>query len=120
MAEAAGPGQCYGWPLIAWTMAAGIMTEDPRRIMALEALCQRVREILMAEWDPIGCGVPDDEYDSYIPGVCRLLQQGADQRKMSDHLYQLETNSMGLRADKARCERVAMLLIALTVAPPPS
>jgi hypothetical protein len=32
-----------------------------------------VRKILWEDWDPIGCGVPKDEYDDYAPGACGLL-----------------------------------------------
>ena len=28
----------------------------------------KVRAILHGDWDPIGCGVPEDEYDDYSPG----------------------------------------------------
>jgi hypothetical protein len=34
-----------------------------------------IRQVLYRDWDPIGvCGVaPEDEYDSYIGGVYRIL-----------------------------------------------
>ena len=32
-----------------------------------------VSAILHGEWDPIGCGVPEDEYDAYAPFVTHLL-----------------------------------------------
>ena len=38
---------------------------------------EQVRAILHDEWDPIGCGVPEDEYDSYAWPVLALLQRGA-------------------------------------------
>jgi len=76
-------------------------------------LVKPVRDVLFRDWDPIGCGVPEDEYDSYIPGIIRLLLQGADSQEISDHLYTLETVSMGLRGDRERNARVAAKLLSL-------
>lgn len=42
--------------------------------------------ILWAVWDPIAAGVPLDEYESYAPGVWRLLQQGANENEIASHL----------------------------------
>jgi hypothetical protein len=55
-----------------------------------------VHDVLIHEWDPIGCGVPDDEYDSYLPGILRLLSVDADQVKIGSHLEQLQTVNMGM------------------------
>lgn len=57
-----------------------------------------IRRILISEWDPIGCGVPEDEYDSYIPVIYRLMQARAGVERLASHLEELETESMGLRA----------------------
>lgn len=61
-------------------------------------LHRAVREVLWKDWDPIGVNHfgPDDEYDSYAPGICRLLMEGADERKIADRLQQLAENAMGL------------------------
>ncbi len=72
-----------------------------------------IRRILIAEWDPIGCGVPDDEYDSYIPGIYRLMKGGADTYKLAQHLLHLETVSMGVQGNSQRSDRVARSLLAL-------
>jgi hypothetical protein len=72
-----------------------------------------IRRILISEWDPIGCGVPEDEYDSYIPAVYRLMQSRAGAEALASHLEKLETESMGLRADPARSRRVAQMLLDL-------
>jgi hypothetical protein len=70
-----------------------------------------VRRILLEDWDPIG-GVPDDEYDSYIPGILRLLGESCDAHRLAAHLLRLESNSMGLSgADAERCRRVAVRLL---------
>jgi hypothetical protein len=72
-----------------------------------------IRKILMAGWKPIGCGVPDDEYDDYIPGIHHLLRQGADVQSLTRHLERIETKSMCLRGNVARNESVAVSLLAL-------
>jgi hypothetical protein len=40
----------------------------------LKAVVDVVRKILIAEWEPIGSGVPEDECDSYIPVIYRLMR----------------------------------------------
>jgi hypothetical protein len=72
-----------------------------------------IRRILMAEWDPIGCGVPDDEYDSYIPRIYTLLQQGISIRDLAIHLRKLEAGAMGLEGRPEINPRVAKLLVEL-------
>ncbi len=72
-----------------------------------------IRKILITEWDPIGCGVPDDEYDSYIPVIYRLMQGRAGVVGLASHLEELETQSMGLSANPERNQRVAKLLLEL-------
>ena len=76
---------------------------------------KQVRSILLSEWDPIGVrDVPaaQDEYDAYVVPLVHMLlagQQGAD---VAARLLEIETQSMGLRGDAARAERVARRLIA--------
>jgi hypothetical protein len=55
-----------------------------------------IRKLLMSEWDPIGCGVADDEYDQYIPVIYRLIQSGASIEELATHLTNIETQNMGL------------------------
>jgi hypothetical protein len=78
---------------------------------------ESIREILFYDWDPIGindCG-PDDEYDSYVGGIYRLLASGADEYKIIERLYQIETNSMGLNGNREYLKSVAEKLIKLNV-----
>jgi hypothetical protein len=73
-----------------------------------------IRRVLIAEWNPIGCGVPDDEYDSYIPAIYRLMQGGrAGVVGLASHLEKIEIHSMGLQANPERNRRVAILLLEL-------
>ena len=76
-----------------------------------------VRHVLLTVWNPIGCPVPDDEYDSYVPHITGMLISGADGHRLTDHLFGLETVSMGLLGDRARCSRTAERLLAIPARP---
>lgn len=73
-----------------------------------------IRDVLLREWDPIGVrDVPEaqDEYDSYVGGVYRLLASNASADELVEHLDEIETAGMGLMApgDPDRAERIAHL-----------
>lgn len=72
-----------------------------------------IREILNGDWNPIGCGVPEDEYDSYIPDLYRLMQRGVSLEELRGVLDAIESEKMGLQAVPERNRHVAQLLIAL-------
>lgn len=43
----------------------------------MNALELKVREILYHDWNPCGVeGLPEDEYDTYVPWVAKLLTNG--------------------------------------------
>jgi hypothetical protein len=50
-----------------------------------------IRAILMSEWDPIGCRVPDDEYDRYIPAIYNLMQLRVRIEELTALLQEFET-----------------------------
>ena len=56
-----------------------------------------IKEILLIYWDPIGIyqSGPDDEYDSYIWPIFKLLRNGAGITEMADYLYHLEKDIVG-------------------------
>jgi hypothetical protein len=76
-----------------------------------------IHDVLIRHWDPLGVGAnPDaqDEYDSYISGIERLLRRGSDSVKLAAHLNRLEAESMGLsRHDEGRHRRAARRLLEL-------
>jgi hypothetical protein len=78
---------------------------------------ESIRKILFYDWDPIGINDfgPDDEYDSYVGGIYRLLASGADEYKIIERLYQLETIGMGLNGNRERLKSVAEKLLKLNV-----
>lgn len=87
------------------------MTRPRRRDWKADV--DKIRQVLMSEWDPIGCGVPDDEYDSYIPKIYLLMQERVSVHELASHLEKLETLSMGLSANPETNRRVAKILLDL-------
>lgn len=72
---------------------------EPTRDRARQ-IQERIRQVLLQDWDPIGVqDVPEaqDEYDSYVGGVYRLLASGASTQEIADHLWHIEDEVMGLR-----------------------
>ena len=61
-------------------------------------IMRQIHDVLWNDWDPIGVNdcAPDDEYDSYISSVYKILSDRPDEYKLTKHLLKLETNSMGL------------------------
>lgn len=62
---------------------------------------ESLRQVLLRDWDPIGVSdLPEaqDEYDSYVGGVYRLLASGASEDEIIEHLYRIESDEMGLSA----------------------
>jgi hypothetical protein len=72
-----------------------------------------IRPILLSEWDPIGCHVPDDEYDMYIPAIYLLMQARVHVEELAAHLQEIETGRMGLRPRPEVNTKVAEMLLAL-------
>jgi hypothetical protein len=91
-------------------------SDDQRRAKAIQ---ESIREILLRDWDPIGVNdVPEaqDEYDSYVGGVYRLLASHCSTKQMVDHLANIESQTMELGvANREHLARVANQLLALDV-----
>lgn len=78
-----------------------------------EPTLQRVRRVLMQQWDPIGVrDVPQaqDEYDIYAEEIVRMLSAGRSARELVAYLMDAETNAMGLRGNQERACIVAAAL----------
>lgn len=77
-------------------------------------LWQQVDLILWEKWDPIGlndCPEARNEYHSYIKSVVKMIKNGADSYKLSNHLHHLRTISIGLSPNLDNDKWVATLLI---------
>ena len=67
-------------------------------------------------WDPIGIykSGPDDEYDSYIWPIFKLIRNGVDITEMTDYLYNLENDIVGsFPANKEQVILAAEKLVSL-------
>jgi hypothetical protein len=85
--------------------------EDDRN----QELHEAVNLILWENWDPIGVNdipVARDEYRGYVPSVVRLLQDGADETKLSEHLHSLERPRMGIETYADHRKAVAQKLLS--------
>ncbi len=76
---------------------------------------ESIRHILFYDWDPIGINdlAPDDEYDSYVGGIYRLLASGASECQITEH--QLEITKMEVSSNKEKLKKVAEKLMKLNV-----
>jgi hypothetical protein len=75
-----------------------------------------IREILLRGWDPIGIGdiaEAQDEYDTYIPGIYGRLIHRIPEQELFDHLWQIETEQMGLSGDRTKTQQAARKLLLL-------
>lgn len=75
-----------------------------------------VRAILHGVWDPIGCGVPEDEYDSYLWPVLGLLKRKAPRDEVRAYLRWAADEAMSSPVPEERLERVLDMLLAVDVA----
>lgn len=80
---------------------------------------ESIRQVLLQDWDPIGINdVPEaqDEYDSYVGGVYRLLTSGASEDAIIKHLDKIGSDTMGMPvANREGLRGVARKLIKLNV-----
>ena len=94
--------------------------------LAIDSRDERAREIqrsisavLLAYWDPLGPdGRPagrDDEYDSYVGPVYRLLSTGASAQAIADHLSRVEAEAFGFATDPVTLLPVAEKLLQLNI-----
>ncbi|MBO6899768.1 MAG: hypothetical protein JJ864_00345 [Rhizobiaceae bacterium] len=77
---------------------------------------EKVREVLLNDWDPNGInGQPgaDDEYDAYAGRLHALLASGSSARDIEAYLIRIEADPMGLAPNRERARQVAGLLVQL-------
>jgi hypothetical protein len=61
----------------------------------------RVRELFLREWDPIGVNGSgaDDEYDTYADkAYVMLMHEGRSVQEIADYLYYISSEYMGIGA----------------------
>jgi len=72
-----------------------------------------IRKILRHDWDPIGCGVPEDEYDSYVWPVYALLIRNAGRDEVTAYLRWAADVNMTCSVPEERLAAVVDRLMAL-------
>ena len=90
------------------------MTKDYRGRARL--LHQAIRRALLIEWDPIGVGqMPEaqDEYDSYVPQIYKMLITERPKHEIFEFLWWLETEHIGLSGDRQATEAFAERLMRI-------
>lgn len=89
------------------------MSEAIERARALQ---QKIKVILLQEWDPIGVReIPEaqDEYDGYVSTIYSKLTSRKALNEVFDYLLWAENEHMGLTVDKQRTRSIAEKLVAL-------
>ena len=77
---------------------------------------EAIRRALLQEWDPVGVGdIPEaqDEYDSYVSTLYKMLIAQKSRDEVFDYLWWLETEHMGLTGDRQATEKFADRLMQL-------
>lgn len=85
----------------------------PRTKCASRAHRAQIRTVLLRDWDPIGVQDVEeaqDEYDPYIPKICLMLLDGADEAAIAAHLRALSLGLMGLSPHPDLDEAAAALV----------
>lgn len=75
-----------------------------------------IKAALISEWDPIGVGqFPEaqDEYDSYVPTIYKLLITRSTKHEIFNYLWWLETEYMGLCGNRQATETFAERLLRI-------
>lgn len=72
-----------------------------------------VRAILWRDWDPIGCGVPEDEYDACVWPTLGLLQRSAPAHEIAAYLRDTAACTIGCAVPDNRTDAVVARLLAL-------
>jgi hypothetical protein len=80
---------------------------------AARATFKQVQGILHSDWDPIGCGVPRDEYDSYAWRVLELLQRNATREEIESYLSWAADEAMKSPVPAERLSAVIDRLVEL-------
>ena len=90
---------------------------DSREKRAAE-IQESIRRILRHDWNPIGFGdvLPEDEYDSYIAPVYRILAGSRSEQELIECLFRLEGDIVGTQcASPEQLRPVARRLLELDV-----
>lgn len=68
---------------------------------------EEIKRLLLIEWDPIGVkeiAEAQDEYDSYVPTIYKMLIERKSRHEIFEYLWWLETEHIGLIGDRQATE----------------
>lgn len=82
-----------------------------------KAETRAINSVLWRDWDPIGCGVPEDEYESYVWPVYKLLLDGAPREAIADYLRETAEEVITVSVPESRLQAVVDKLVALGIEP---
>jgi hypothetical protein len=77
-----------------------------------------IRQIFYHEWDPIGVSgsAPEDEYDSYIGPVYRILSGSRSEEELIEFLFRTERETIGMSGGSPEfLQSIARRLLQLDV-----
>jgi hypothetical protein len=86
------------------------------KVKQAQSLQQKIKQVLLKEWDPIGVqAIPEaqDEYDGYVPTIYSMLITRKPINEVFEYLLWLETQHMGLTTDRQLTHNVAERLVNL-------
>ncbi len=81
-----------------------------------KAEARAINTILWKDWDPIGAGVPEDEYESYVWPIYKLLIEGGSRDKLEAYLRWAADEHMKAPVPEDRLQTVLDKLLALRLA----
>jgi hypothetical protein len=82
-----------------------------------KAETRAINTILWRDWDPIGCGVPEDEYESYVWPVYKLLIDGKPRSDVAAYLRWAADENITVSVSEEKLRAVVDKLMALGIAP---
>ena len=92
------------------------MENDSKYRKRAKTFHEAIKNILLNEWDPIGVSDIDeanDEYDSYVPALYKMLLTRKPVHEIFAYLWQLETEHMELSGDRQHTEMIAERLLSI-------
>ena len=81
-----------------------------------KAAAKAINAILWRDWDPIGAGAPEDEYESCVWPVYKLLVEGKPREDIAACLAAAAENLMSIPVPEERLNKVVDKLISLRLA----
>ncbi len=74
---------------------------DSREKRAAE-IQDSIRQVLYHDWNPIGVpDLPEDEYDSYIAPVYRILSGSRSEQELVEYLFRTARDTIGVACETA-------------------